>query len=161
MTVGNARQPFGRLLRAVAAVVDELPQPVFVQSGTTAFEDDRCEIVPFLTMREFERRIAESSLTIMHAGAGSVIHAVQAGKVPVVMPRLASEGEHVDSHQAEFARELARVGRIVMIDQAAALPAAAREALARQATARASASPPPMVAMIASVLRGCAGGSGR
>ena len=95
----------------------DLPQPVFVQSGSTPFDAAGCEVAPFLAMSEFERRVAQSTLLIMHAGAGSVITAVRAGKVPVVMPRRARFGEHVDDHQVEFARELAAAGRIVVAER--------------------------------------------
>jgi len=161
VTVGNARQPFARMLRAVAAIARDLPRPVFVQSGATPFQAPDCEIEAFLSITEFERRVAQSDLVITHAGAGSVITAVRAGKVPVVVPRLAGEGEHVDDHQTEFARELARMGRAVAVEDVSNLLAGVREARTRQTEALAAERPATMIGMVADVLRGYAGGSRR
>jgi UDP-N-acetylglucosamine transferase subunit ALG13 len=153
VSVGNATQPFRRLLDGVAAIARDLPQPVFVQSGSTPFQVEGCAGAPFLAMGEFESHVLRSTLLITHAGAGSVITAVRAGKVPVVMPRRASLGEHVDDHQVEFARELAAAGRIVVADDVADLLSAAREALARQDSAQRNRDAPAMVGLIADVLR--------
>jgi UDP-N-acetylglucosamine transferase subunit ALG13 len=161
VTVGNARQPFARMLRAVVVIADDLPGPLFVQSGATPFHDSRFEIEPFLSIAEFERRVAQSELVITHAGAGSVITAVRAGKVPVVVPRLAVEGEHVDDHQTEFARELARAGRVVAVENVSDILAGVREARARQGKPPEAQRPSSMIGMVADVLRGYADRSRR
>jgi UDP-N-acetylglucosamine transferase subunit ALG13 len=153
VSVGNATQPFRRLLDGVNAIARDLPQPVFVQSGNTPFQPEVCKCVPFLNMSEFQSQVGRSKLLIMHAGAGSLITAVRAGKVPVVMARRARYGEHVDDHQIEFARELDRAGRIVVANEPADLLSAVREALARQKDARCTEPAPAMIGMIADVLQ--------
>jgi UDP-N-acetylglucosamine transferase subunit ALG13 len=132
VSVGNATQPFRRLLDEVARLAAVLPQPVVVQHGATPFQADACRALPFVDMNEFERLVASAELLILHAGAGSVIHAVRAGKVPVVMPRRALYGEHIDDHQIEFARALAAAGRVVVADDAAQLRDAVQRALLLQ-----------------------------
>lgn len=109
-----------------------LPQPVVVQHGYTAFDDSICTRMPFLSMEEFIRRVHDAELLIMHAGAGSVIHAVGAGKIPVIMPRRVAYGEHVNDHQVEFAQALAAAGKVVMVENQDDLERAAEEAMARQ-----------------------------
>ena len=153
VSVGNATQPFTRLLDGIADIARELPQPVFVQSGSTPFHCEDCQSTPWLAMSDFESRVSGSELLILHAGAGSVIHAVRAGKVPVVMPRLARHGELVDDHQVEFARELERAGRIVVAGEPADLMRAVRDALLRQRNAAPTAEAPAMIGLIADVLR--------
>jgi UDP-N-acetylglucosamine transferase subunit ALG13 len=152
VSVGNATQPFARLLDGVAAIASALPQPIFVQSGSTRFQAGGCTSVPYLAMSEFERCVRRSTLSIMHAGAGSVITAVRAGRVPVVMPRRARLGEVVDDHQEEFARELGAAGRIVIAADPGDLLSAAHEALARQASVRSLSDAPRMVTMVAEAL---------
>jgi exopolysaccharide biosynthesis glucuronosyltransferase PssE len=115
VTVGNATQPFARLLEAVEtlAACGGLPAPVIVQSGNNPrFASRVCLVRPFLRMEEFEQHIASADLIIGHAGAGTVVHALAAGRTPVVMPRRARHGEHVDDHQVEFVRRLAAEGRV-------------------------------------------------
>lgn len=146
-------QPFRRLLDGVTAIAHDLPQPVFVQSGSTPFHAEGCDSAPFLNMSAFQSRVGLSKLLIMHAGAGSVITAVRAGKVPVVMARRVRYGEHVDDHQIEFARELDLIGRIVVAEEPADLQSAVRQALARQGDARRTQTVPAMIGMIADVLQ--------
>jgi UDP-N-acetylglucosamine transferase subunit ALG13 len=153
VSVGNATQPFRRLLDGVTAIACDLPQPVFVQSGSTPFRAEGCDNAPFLNMSDFQSQVCRSKLLIMHAGAGSLITAVRAGKVPVVMARRARYGEHVDDHQIEFARELERDGRIVVASEPADLLSAVREALARQEDTRWTGPAPAMIGMIADVLQ--------
>ena len=131
--VGNAVQPFTRLLDAVDRLAVKLPQPVVVQFGAAEnWEGINCEGVDFLGMHEFEKHAEESLVTIMHAGAGSIIHALQAGKVPVIVPRRFSNGEHVDDHQVEFCRQLANEPRVVVCDDIADLEKSVTIALQRQ-----------------------------
>lgn len=133
MSVGNATQPFTRLLEAVCVLAAQLPQPVFVQFGVAqAFACLDCTGVAFMEMGAFAERVSEAELLILHAGAGPVIHAVRAGKTPVVVPRRASLGEHVDDHQLEFAHELEKTGKVLVAYDAATLAQAAAAALLRQ-----------------------------
>ena len=131
--VGNAVQPFTRLLDAVDRLAMKLPQPVVVQFGAAEnWEGINCEGVDFLGMHEFEKHAEESLVTIMHAGAGSIIHALQAGKVPVIVPRRFSNGEHVDDHQVEFCRQLANELRVVVCEDIADLEESVTIAMHRQ-----------------------------
>lgn len=118
VALGNATQPFLRLLAAVSAAFERLPQPVFVQHGRTPLGDPRFEGAPFLDMEAFARRIAAARLVLCHAGAGSVLHALVAGKTPLVMPRRKRFDEAVDDHQDEFAEALARAGRVRVVESA-------------------------------------------
>lgn len=152
VSVGNGTQHFDRLLNAVEKAAPDLPQPIHVQNGHTPFTSTRCHIHKFLEMGEFERMVAEAELLILHAGAGSVIHAVRSGKVPVVMPRLAEYGEHIDDHQVEFANVLADAGFAVAISDADALLDAARQALALQRNLHSQVSLSPMVKLVGEVL---------
>lgn len=149
VSVGNATQPFYRLLDAVRANLAALPKPLFVQYGAASdIFGPACSAAAFVDMDEFARRVADAQLLILHAGAGSILHAARAGKVPVVMPRRASLGEHVDDHQIEFTKELARMRRIVVCEQASSLTAAAAEALELQHRLTAQPAEAPMVRLV-------------
>jgi UDP-N-acetylglucosamine transferase subunit ALG13 len=134
VTVGNATDGFRRLLDAVEslAAAGGLPAPLVIQSGNNPGFASRHGVVrPFLPMEEFEDHVRRARLVIGHAGAGTVLHALAAGRIPVVMPRRARYGELVDDHQAEFVEHLARAGRVIAAWEPADLPAAIREALGR------------------------------
>lgn len=150
VSVGNATQPFVRLLDAVCELAPQLPQPVLVQFGAAqAFACPGCTGVAFMEMGAFAQRVSEAELLILHAGAGSVIHAVRAGKTPVVVPRRASLGEHVDDHQLEFAHELEKIGKVLVAHDTATLVQAAAAALQRQRLRdTAGAGEPPLVGIV-------------
>lgn len=159
VSVGNATQPFMRMLEAVCKIADQLPQPVFVQFGAaSSFDCPACAGAAYIDMEAFERRVNEAELLILHAGAGSVIHAVRAGKTPVIVPRRASLGEHVDEHQHEFARELEKTGKVVLAHDAATILSAARLALQRQQMQATEA--PHEAAMVGMVRRALGGAPG-
>ena len=86
-----------------------------------------------MPMTEFTKLVADATLVVTHAGAGTLIHALAAGKRPVVMPRRSDLGEHIDGHQLELAEAFAALGRIVLAREPIDLPAAITDALARAA----------------------------
>lgn len=63
-------------------------------------------------------RIAEADVVVCHAGSGTLRDAIDAGHVPVVLPRRAELGEHVDDHQFDVAQALFEAGRILLADEA-------------------------------------------
>jgi beta-1,4-N-acetylglucosaminyltransferase len=133
VSVGNAIQPFGRLIDAVTRIRQQLPAPLVIQHGHTPLQaSTEYTASPFMNMDEFAEQMASSDLLILHAGAGSLIHALQAGKVPVVMPRRAVFGEHIDDHQLDLSRALEREQRIVVVSQPECLLDAVSQAMSAQ-----------------------------
>jgi UDP-N-acetylglucosamine transferase subunit ALG13 len=150
VSLGNATQPFPRLLAAITAHQALLPAPLLIQHGATP-----CTLpgaIAFLPMAEFESHVAHARLLILHAGAGSVIHAVRAGKRPIVMPRRQHLAEHVDDHQLEFARTLAASGHLILAETEADLPGAIAAALAAPAASGQSQPPSPMLQLVSATL---------
>jgi UDP-N-acetylglucosamine transferase subunit ALG13 len=152
VSVGNAKQSFRRLLDAVAAIAGSLPQPVVIQIGHNHFAADSCQKEKFLEPELYLSLVTRSRLLILHGGAGSVIHALASGKVPVVVPRQARYQEHVDDHQVEFCRALARQGRIVLVEDTQGLADGCRRALEGQGIAEGTRAPSRLVALVAADL---------
>lgn len=151
--VGNAKQPFSRLLEAVKSISHDLPQPVIVQHGSTPFAHAACQAYPFIAREFLSALIQKAELVICHAGAGSVIEALRAGRIPVVMSRRQDLGEHIDDHQSEFAAMLAKVKKAIVIREPADLRRGVSEALSIANGIRIAATEPPLVALIRTVLR--------
>jgi UDP-N-acetylglucosamine transferase subunit ALG13 len=129
VSIGNALQPFPRLLDAVCSVANDLPQPVIVQYGNTPFQCSYCQGIDFMEMSEFQSHIKESELVILHAGAGSLINAIQLGKTPVVLPRKAELSEHIDNHQVEFSQELSKSNKAIVVDSVDNILSATKRAI--------------------------------
>jgi len=105
--------------RAVDRLVQVLPRVVghdahvTWQVGNTDVSHLPIEAERFMPARRLQEAIAQADLVISHAGVGSALGALDAGKCPVLLPRLGSEREHVDDHQVMIAADLERRGLAV------------------------------------------------
>lgn len=126
VTVGNATQGFRRLLDAVDAAAGAGVfgnDSIIIQSGNNPdFHALHCLQERFLEGGKFQEMITSADVVISHGGAGSLIHALQVGKVPLVMPRRHKYAEHVDDHQVELVEVLASQGRVIPILEPGDLP---------------------------------------
>jgi UDP-N-acetylglucosamine--N-acetylmuramyl-(pentapeptide) pyrophosphoryl-undecaprenol N-acetylglucosamine transferase len=113
VTVGTNEAPFDRLLRAVALLGDA--EPVLVQYGASAVRPPNATCVAYLPFDELVDTARQARTVVTHAGVGSVLTSLAAGKRPVVLPRLRRYGEAVDDHQVELAERLSRDGLVELI----------------------------------------------
>ncbi len=116
---------FDRFVRAVddwAALHPDVS--VEIQIGSGAYEPRQARFTRLMPPALYARRIAQARLFIAHAGMGSIISAIEAGKPLLMMPRRYAEGEHTTDHQfATVAKFRDREG-LHVADDAAALHAA-------------------------------------
>lgn len=135
VTVGNPTQGFLRLLESVDALAGRRlfsDDTVLIQRGNNpGFMASHCLQQDFFSAETFLHIIDKAQLVICHAGAGTLIHVLQVGKVPVVMPRQKKYGEHIDDHQVELTRALASEGRVIPVYEPDGLLAAVEEARRR------------------------------
>jgi UDP-N-acetylglucosamine transferase subunit ALG13 len=116
VTVGTNEARFERLLRAVAALPTD--EEIVVQHGhTPPIERQNLELVDFLPFEEVVETMRRARVVVTHAGVGSVMVALSAGKRPVVVPRRKSLGEAVDDHQLQLGRRFAEVGLVTMVER--------------------------------------------
>lgn len=101
--------------RAVEQLVKIIPEgtEVLWQTGDADTSGLGIKSRTRLPSHELLSAIAESDAVVTHAGIGSIISALQAGKRPVVIPRRAKFKEHVDDHQTLIADELAQRDLVV------------------------------------------------
>lgn len=112
VTVGT-ELPFDRLVH----LVDEWAraegrQDVFAQIGYGAVPPSHIGWRQFLEPPEFKRCFAQASIVIAHAGMGTILTALHAGKPLLVMPRRLHLGEHRSDHQYATGQHLREMGRI-------------------------------------------------
>lgn len=69
-----------------------------------------------MSRTELLGEMKDADAVIAHAGVGSILSALQVGKVPVVVPRRAEHQEHIDDHQTDIANLLDRQGLVVARD---------------------------------------------
>lgn len=119
-TVGTHGQPFSRLLDAAMA----LPGEVIVQYGHNRRPPGCPLCVAFMDFPDMIAHMERAEAVVTHAGVGSILSARRAGHVPVVVPRLARLGEHVDDHQSELTRSLEEHGHVIAVWEIERLPEA-------------------------------------
>lgn len=103
VTVGTTHWDFRRLIARLAEIVPGDTE-VLWQTGRTDVSGlgiDAHDVVPESVLVD---AIERADVVVSHAGAGSLALALQAGKIPVFVPRRMSHGEQIDDHQAELAQ---------------------------------------------------------
>lgn len=115
VTLGTIDYPFDRLVRRLAEI---LPADVDVywQLGDTHVEPPSGAVTGMARADELRAEIADADVVIAHAGVGSALGALETGHSPVLVPRRAAHGEHVDDHQEQIAGELERRGLAVQAE---------------------------------------------
>ncbi|WP_296708800.1 glycosyltransferase [Rhodoblastus sp.] len=127
LTVGT-QLPFDRLIKLVDDLVPELDEEVVGQIGFGKYQPKNMHWTSSLTAVEFDKRAAEASVIVSHAGIGSVLTAKRFRKPIVVFPRAATLGEHRNDHQLATASLLFGRPGIYIANNAASLGTALRQA---------------------------------
>jgi UDP-N-acetylglucosamine--N-acetylmuramyl-(pentapeptide) pyrophosphoryl-undecaprenol N-acetylglucosamine transferase len=114
VTLGTHEQPFNRALDLVAALTQH--DRVLVQHGATPPRRglNGVEWSEYLDWEPLAASMRDADVVVTHAGVGSAVTAIRAGKKPLLVPRLARYGEHVDDHQLQLAERLAEFGMAVV-----------------------------------------------
>lgn len=115
VTVGTNPYSFRRLLERMVAILPEEVEVVW-QTGVTDVSGLPVDAHPMVPAHVLERAMREADVVIAHAGTGSALSALQAGKIPVLVPRRAAYDEQIDDHQIELARWLESLGLAYHVD---------------------------------------------
>ena len=116
VTVGTMREyPFRRLMVRLSKLVAPgggleqatgLPVEVLWQTGGAPVDDLPITPIPFLPVADLNAALARADIVVSHAGTGSALADLAAGRYAVMVHRIAQFGEAGDDHQPELAREL-------------------------------------------------------
>ena len=105
VTLGTMDQGFRRLLERLVAILPPETE-VLWQTGATPTEGLGIHGHRLLSATALAVAMREADVVIAHAGCGSALTALKAGKCPVLVPRDPQGGEVVDAHQVEIAEWL-------------------------------------------------------
>jgi len=109
---GTQKQDFSRMIDAVEQLADE--HEIIVQGGHNHYRSDKMKILGFIDSDTLNKLYKQADLIITHAGAGSMIQALQNQKKTIAFPRLSKYGEHVNDHQLELAEKLEELGYLLV-----------------------------------------------
>lgn len=119
VTVGTHEQPFDRLIECVDHLKREgvIREEVTVQTGYSTYEPRFCAWQKHYPYQDMIRLVDRARIVVTHGGPSSFIMPLQAGKIPIVVPRQQAFHEHVNDHQVLFARAVAqRRGAIIVVE---------------------------------------------
>ena len=119
VTVGTHEQPFNRLIQKVDELKKDgvITEDVIIQTGFSTYEPKYCQWSKLIPYQQMIKNVADARIVITHGGPASFIMPLQIGKTPIVVPRQHQFNEHVNDHQVEFARNVAkRMGTIIEVE---------------------------------------------
>lgn len=117
VTVGTHEQQFNRLVECADKYASEHDEKVIVQTGFSTYIPENCEWSELYPYQKMIELIEKARIVITHGGPSSFIAPLQIGKTPIVVPREKQYGEHVNDHQVNFCRQVAkRMGTIIEVE---------------------------------------------
>jgi len=118
VSVGSM-MPFERLVTTMDAFAAAHPDlDVLIQIGRGRTEPAHARWCRLMPPAEYKAMVAGCRLFVAHAGMGSIITAIEAGKPLLMLPRRQSLGEHNTEHQLATATHVgSRPGLHVAADE--------------------------------------------
>jgi UDP-N-acetylglucosamine transferase subunit ALG13 len=110
VSVGTDHHPFDRLVGWVDAWLPDGVRCV-VQHGRSA-PPRRAEGAAYLDHGELVALLEKAVAVVCHGGPTTITESRRHGRRPIVVPRSAELGEHVDDHQERFCARMAAKGLI-------------------------------------------------
>ena len=108
VSVGTDHHPFDRLVGWIDEWIDgNRGVTVVIQRGSSK-ESRHGGCRELIAHDELCRLFARATVVVSHGGPATVMDALAAGRLPIVVPRDPELGEHVDAHQLRFAQHLHR-----------------------------------------------------
>jgi UDP-N-acetylglucosamine transferase subunit ALG13 len=117
ITVGTHEQQFDRLLIEMDRLIEKglIQEEVYAQRGYSNYVPSRYNSQILLSYDEMELYFRNAEIIITHGGPSSIMYPLQYGKIPIVAPRRAEFGEHVDNHQVLFTRLMEAKDKIIAL----------------------------------------------
>jgi beta-1,4-N-acetylglucosaminyltransferase len=117
VTVGQHIHGFPRLIREMDEIAGHIQEEVIMQIGSTVYLPHNARWFRFADYDEMKRLNKDARVVVTHAGAGSIITALKAGTVVVIVPRLSRYDEVIDDHQLELVKALSSDGRVTALSE--------------------------------------------
>ncbi|MBQ9865872.1 MAG: multidrug MFS transporter [Lachnospiraceae bacterium] len=108
VTVGTHEQQFDRLVRYMDEWAGKNDEEVIIQTGYSRYKPLNCRYKNLMPYEEMTQLAKKARIVVSHGGPASFIIPLQEGRIPVVVPRRSEYNEHINDHQLQFCRELAK-----------------------------------------------------
>jgi UDP-N-acetylglucosamine transferase subunit ALG13 len=116
-SVGTYHHPFDRFVQWLEPWTTQNHADVVFQHGSTRpmQQSDNHEM---LSHQELLEHYSSADAIVLQGGAGGVMDARKAGRIPIVVPRIPVDHEVVDNHQVVLCRRLADLGLVHVAESA-------------------------------------------
>jgi UDP-N-acetylglucosamine transferase subunit ALG13 len=117
VSVGTDHHRFERLVDWIErwALSSGRSRTIVVQHGTSRAPAGTVSH-PLLEQAELRRLMSQAAAVVVQGGPGGIIDSLGVGRRPIVVPRMAALGEHVDNHQVAFAHHVAARGLVTLVE---------------------------------------------
>lgn len=117
VTVGTHEQPFNRLIQYIDNLKRDgvIQEDVVMQTGFSTYTPKYCKYQELYPYKEMEELTKQARIVITHGGPSSFIMPLQEHKVPIVVPRRKEFHEHVNDHQVEFCKTVAKRQKNILV----------------------------------------------
>ncbi len=112
-TLGNEHRRFARFEKAVEIIANTFPdEEVIFQFGHSQGLESTSNVknIKFLDRQSFQHSLSTCRVLFTHAGAGTLLQAVELGLKPVVFARRSFHNEHLNDHQMDICNEFTNLG---------------------------------------------------
>jgi len=115
LTVGT-QLPFDRLVSEVDEwAAQQNGAELVAQIGDTGLQPKHMNWTPYMAAQEFRNCFESADTIIAHAGMGTILTALDLGKQLIIVPRLATLGEHRNDHQLATAEKFKRFSLVSVV----------------------------------------------
>lgn len=117
VTLGTQKFQMNRLVKAVDELATQMSEEIFVQKGWSDYVPKNCQYTEFMDVADYNKKIADCSVLITHAGVGTIISGINSKKPIIVVPRKNKYLEHVDDHQCQIAEAFSSKGCVLKCEE--------------------------------------------
>lgn len=97
--------PFWRLIKKMDDIAGQIEEEVVIQ-GAVDYETRNASYFRYFRRHEADDMLRKARLIVSHAGAGTIIKAIEYSTPIIILPRLKKLNEHYSDHQIELARAM-------------------------------------------------------
>ncbi|MCK5830864.1 MAG: glycosyl transferase family 28 [Methylococcales bacterium] len=117
VTVGS-QLPFDRLIKTIDqwAETNYIGQKIFAQIGKSGYTPKNIDFSQTISPDNYNEHFTNADLIIAHAGMGTIISALEHGKLLIILPRLACNGEHRNDHQLATSKHFSNFENIYVVN---------------------------------------------
>ena len=126
LTVGT-QLPFDRLVKALdewASGHDKVEITAQIGNGQAPSGMDWKRFIP---ASEFQTEFEAAEVIVAHSGMGTILTCLDLGKPLIIMPRIASLGEHRNDHQLATARQFEHFSQVHVVNDSREMESALDE----------------------------------